>query len=68
MTDVIRDPDFISCPDRRGSGTEKWDRWPVTFSPFLDPSGTPAISGSQPWEIIIAGFYRKSAASRCSAP
>jgi cystathionine beta-lyase len=21
------DPDFDSCPDRRGTGSEKWDRW-----------------------------------------
>jgi len=28
MTAISRDPDFISCPDRRGTGAEKWDRWP----------------------------------------
>ena len=22
------DPDFALCPDRRGTGSEKWDRWP----------------------------------------
>jgi cystathionine beta-lyase len=22
------DPAFASCPDRRGTGSEKWDRWP----------------------------------------
>jgi cystathionine beta-lyase len=25
---VARDPEFASCPDRRGTGAEKWDRWP----------------------------------------
>jgi len=25
---VSRDPEFASCPDRRGTGAEKWDRWP----------------------------------------
>ena len=24
---VADDPDFADCPDRRGTGAEKWDRW-----------------------------------------
>jgi len=28
MTAISHDPDFLSCPDRRGTGAEKWDRWP----------------------------------------
>jgi cystathionine beta-lyase len=24
---VADDPDFVHCPDRRGTGAEKWDRW-----------------------------------------
>ena len=25
---AIRDAAFQDCPDRRGTGSEKWDRWP----------------------------------------
>jgi cystathionine beta-lyase len=26
-TDSMADPPFADCPDRRGTGSEKWDRW-----------------------------------------
>ena len=27
MSPFRPDPDFATCPDRRGTGSEKWDRW-----------------------------------------